>query len=144
MAQRLRATYGKGIPGKKKKRERERGQGRAGSLWEWGPGSICDVGSRGSWQAERGLAQPPPRREREAMMLGAVWASRVSAVAGPILSSKPIHGGNWVLDLELSPWKKERCFPGRSPRGRRGQQSVLLPEQNSSKRLQGSPAPLLG
>lgn len=141
MARRLRATYGKGISGKTK----ERGQGRASSRWEWVPRSIRDEGTRGSRQAERGLAQPPPRREREAKMLGTVWASRVSAIAGPILSSKPApDGGNWALGLGLSPWKKERCFPGRSPRGRRGHESVLLPEQNSSKGLQWSPAPRLG
>lgn len=79
MARRLRATYGKGIPGKKK----ERGQGRAGSRWERGPGSVRDVGTRGSWQEERGLAQPPPRRELEAKMLGAVWPPGSPQSRGP-------------------------------------------------------------
>lgn len=133
---------GKGVSGRKK----ERGQGLSGSCREWGPRSVRDVGTCRSWQAGRGLAQPPPRREREAEMLG-VWAARVSASAGPILSSLPMHApdlGNGVLGLGLSSWKKKRCFQGCSPRERRGQQSVLLPEQNSSKGLPGSLTPRLG
>ncbi|MEJ1277402.1 hypothetical protein NN561_008316 [Cricetulus griseus] len=89
---------------------------------EWGPRSVRVVGTCRSWQAGRGLAQPPPRREPKAEMLG-VWAARVSATAGPNLSSKPMHAPDWgngAHGLGLSSWKKKRCFPGRSPRGRRG------------------------
>lgn len=124
MARRWRATYGKGVSGGKK----ERGQGRAGSGREWGPGGVRDVGTRGSGQAGRGLAQPPPRREREAEMLG-VPATRVSAAAGPTLSSKPVrapHWGNWALGLGLSPCKKKRWFPG-GPQSQRKAGTTICP-----------------